>query len=116
MNVYGFFGGLALLAITASTAVYERGEAAKWEGKYDSLQASYQTAAVAAVTHAKAMEASDLADLNRQSAQALKQAQIQTETAQSQLQAYLAKGKQSKQMDMGHACFNVQIPADELPK
>ncbi len=115
MNPWAILAALALYGGTFTYAVWERADAIKARADLTTLEASYQTAAVAAVTHAKAMEASDLADLNRQSSQALRQAQAQTATAQSQLQAYLAKGKQSKQTDLGHQCFNVAIPADLLP-
>ena len=115
MNPWAILAALALYGGTFTYAVWERADAIKARADISTLEASYATKAAAAVTHAKAMEAADLADLNRQSAQALRQAQTQTATAQSQLQAYLAKGKQSKQTDMGHAWFYVAVPVDELP-
>lgn len=118
MNPYAWLGGLALLALTASAAVYERGTAMTWKAKYDSLQTSYQAAAVAAVTHAKAMEASDLADLNRQSSEALKQATSAANQAQLAAATYKQKLAQlagKPNLDLGHVCANTKIPTELIP-
>lgn len=119
MNVYGIFGGLALLAFTASAAVYERGTAMTWKAKYDSLQASYQTAAVAAVTHAKAMEAADLKARDAQSIAAIQQATYAANQAQLAAETYKQKLAQlagKPNLDLGHVCANTAIPAELVPK
>lgn len=116
MNTYSLLGGLLIMAGLGSWAVWERGTAERWHSQYVSLQASYALAADKAKADALAQEAKDTAALKLQSSQAISQAQAGQKQAQSQLQAYLKRGEASGGKDLGHQCFSVPIPADEIPK
>lgn len=115
MNPYPFFGAIILVTASLGYGFWERGNAESWEGKYNSRVAQEQTAAAQAKLDAAAQEKKDLDALNAQTSSALQLSAEQTREAQTKLAAYLAKGKASKEEDLGHKCFNVSIPADEIP-
>lgn len=118
MNPWAILAALALYGSTFTYAVWERADAIKARADISTLEASYTTKAAAAVTHAKAMEASDLADLNRQSAQALKQATSAANQAQLTAATYKQKLAQlagKPNLDDGHRCAGVVIPKELIP-
>ena len=116
MNPWVILTVLVALAGLGSWGTYESGQASKWKGNYDSLQSSYKTAAVAAETHAQAIQAEQTADLQRQAHIAIQQAQTQANNAQSQLRAYQAKLAAAAMVkDLGHRCAGVEIPKDLVP-
>ena len=116
MNTYGLLGGLLIMAGLGSWAVWERGDAARWQEKFVSLQSSYAQTAQKAKDDATKQEQADLANLKSQSSQAISQALQGQKTAETALQSYLARGNAaSRGKDLGHQCFSVPIPADEIP-
>lgn len=100
-----------------SWAVWERGDAANWQAKYSSLQASYNGAAIKAQQDAQAQEQLDLQNLAQQSTAAVGQAQLEKQQAQKQLVLYLQRGNEASKgkVDLAHQCFSVPVPADLLP-
>src|SRR5690348_7431054 len=104
MNTYSLLGGLLIMASLGSWAVWERGDAARWQEKFISLQASYQTATQQAKDDAAATEAKDLASLRSQSSLSISQAEAGKREAQTQLQLYLQKGNAASKgkLDLSH--------------
>jgi uncharacterized protein HemX len=110
-------GALAfLLACALLAAGFYRDDAGHWKNEYQTLETSYKTAALAAQTHAQAVEAADLKNLQAQSSQAIQQAQDQALQARNQLTEYQKKlAAAASVKDDGHRCAGVEIPGDLIP-
>lgn len=118
MNLYAY-GALALaLMVAVSWGAVERGNANSWHGKYDSLKASYQEAAIKAEQDAKAQEAKAAAENQRRADLAVTQAYAAQTHAEAIRATYTAKlsalSKQSK-LDLGHQCAFTPVPPELLP-
>lgn len=117
MNVYGILTGLAIMALLAGWGSWETGKVDKLQGQMDSLKASYATAADKARLDAQQKEAAALDALNRNSAQAIADANAKAIQSQTALKAYQLKlAEASKAQDWGHKCSAVVIPQDLLPQ
>lgn len=118
MNPWLILAVLLALAGLGSWGTYENGRADKWEGKYNSLQASYKTAAVAAETHAQAIQAQQQKQLDSQTKDALSEASIATSKANAVRAVYLKRLGElaaTKPKDLPHLCAGVEIPEDLRP-
>lgn len=119
MNPYPFIAGLALLALVSGWALWERGNAEHWHQKYSSLQASYQTAAIKAQNDAKEQEKKAAAENQKRADEAVSQAyaaQTHAEAIKATYTRKLAQLAGKPNLDLGHACANVKIPSDLVPK
>lgn len=118
MNPYAILGVLLAFAGLGSWATYESGQASKWRGQYDSLKASYQTAAQQAKDDAAKLEKEQMDDLDRQSKAAIDDArdsELEAEQEKRIYEAKLAALAKSKPTDLPHACAGQPIPADLIP-
>lgn len=115
MNPYAILGILLAFAALGCWATYEDGQASKWEGKYNTLQASYATAAASAITHAQAVSAKEKAANQKQGAQALASAATkQTAIKVYYKTVYLPSLTKLDPKDEASKCANLAVPDSVL--
>lgn len=102
---------ITLCAVIACWGFYQHSELTD----ANATISSYGDAAKSAKADAQKQEQADLASLKSQSVSAISQALQGQKTAETALQSYLARGRASGGKDIGHECFSVPIPADEIP-
>lgn len=117
MNYLSAILGIALLGALLTASLY-RNDAQEWKDKYNNRVSQEQTAAQQAKDDAQKQEAADLKNLQAQSSQAIQQATSAKNQAQLTAATYQKKLAQlagKPNLDLGHACANVNIPGDLIP-
>lgn len=115
MNHWVILAVLLAFAALGSWATYEDGQASKWEGEFNSLQASYATAAASAITHAAAITAKDTQANQKQGTQAVAFAATKTQAIKVYYKTvYLPSLTKLDPKDEASKCANLAVPDSVL--